>query len=267
MRNVATLWRASITGLRPEIYFHENLSYGSKEYSIQCRIKNIAEAPARNVHVKLFVFHNQKLVLQDIRSGKNIAAGGTGAVQFRVSAAPDTEYGIAMAVAAQYDIPDLQYASTKRVLKTSPAKTKTKPPPVKNQRPIKDISRNTKPPQSGSSDSSGMSCSACPKRNPGTKLNIHRPPNNNGNYVYCRYYKNGQLAHQVPYINKKKEGWGVGYFSNGKLKAKTHYSNGCPDGPFVVFLIKNGKYYKAREGRNKECAQVKGSVKRYPAPK
>jgi hypothetical protein len=118
-----------------------------------------------------------------------------------------------------------------------------------------------------SSGFSGASSSQCPSRNPGTKLNITRPPNHGGNYVYCRYYKNGQLAQQVPYKNKKREGWDIGYFSNGQLKSRTQNRNGCADGPFVVFQIKNGKYYKAREGMNKNCHQVKGSVKRYPAPK
>ena len=120
---------------------------------------------------------------------------------------------------------------------------------------------------SGGNDPGGMSCSECPKQNPGTKLNIVRPPNHQGNYVYCRYYENGQLAQQVPYINNKKEGWDIGYFSNGQLKCKTKHRNGCADGPYVIFQIKNGKYYKSREGMNKNCGRVKGSEKRYPAPK
>lgn len=111
-----------------------------------------------------------------------------------------------------------------------------------------------------------LSSEECPAKNPVKRLNMTIPPNHNGNYVSCRYYKNGQLAFQLPYINNKREGWGIGYFSNGKLNGKTQYKDGLPDGPFVVFLIKNGKHYKASEGRLKRGAQVKGSVKRYPAP-
>ena len=115
-------------------------------------------------------------------------------------------------------------------------------------------------------DFSGFSSEKCPKRNPGTKHNYSFPSNHNGNRVYCRYYNNGRLAQQVPYKNHKSEGWDIGYFPDGQLKSRTHRKNGCVDGPFEIYQIKNGIHYKYREGKNKNCHQVKGSVKRYPPP-
>jgi len=120
MRNVATLWRGSITGLRPALYYYEKVSSDPNEYGVECRIRNMADASAKNVQIKLYVFHNQKLVHTHKLAGGNIVAGGTGSVQFRVGLIPDREYGIAMAVAARYDIPDLQYATVNGIFRSRP---------------------------------------------------------------------------------------------------------------------------------------------------
>ena len=128
MRNVATLWRSTFTALRPAMFFHEKISNDANEYGLECRIANRAGAPANNVQVKLYVFYNQAVVHTDQLPGGTIPMGGTGSVRFRVKVQPGTEFGIVMAVVAQYDIPDLQYAVSNATFRSKPAERTTDDP-------------------------------------------------------------------------------------------------------------------------------------------
>ncbi len=112
IRNVATLWRSTFSGLRAKMFYHEKISDDPHEYGIECRIGNTADAPAMNVQVELNIFHNRQLVYTDRRGGGTIGAGESSSVQFNVKVQPDTAYSLATAVVARYGIPDLQYAFT-----------------------------------------------------------------------------------------------------------------------------------------------------------
>jgi len=128
IRNVATLWRASITGLKPSIHY----AYANEqdEYpTLECRVRNGSDAIANNVRVKLFIQEKTTLIHQQVKSIGSVFPGGKGSAKFRLLLKPDTEYLVAMAVATKYDMPDLQYATVSGILKTKPVKIER--PPVR----------------------------------------------------------------------------------------------------------------------------------------
>jgi len=127
IRNVATLWRASITGLRPSIHYAYN---DQDEYpTLECSVRNAADAIANNVRVKLFIQHKTRLIHEQIMNLGSIFPGGTGSVKKRLLIEPNTEYLVAIAVVAQYDIPDLQFAAVSSILNTK--LVKITPAPVR----------------------------------------------------------------------------------------------------------------------------------------
>ncbi len=63
----------------------------------------------------------------------------------------------------------------------------------------------------------------CPKKNPGKMHWTTFPKQHHGDYLYCEYYDNGELELQVPYVNKKRKGFAIAYFRDGKTKATTEY--------------------------------------------
>ncbi|MCK5231167.1 MAG: hypothetical protein KAR13_12920 [Desulfobulbaceae bacterium] len=140
IRNVATLWRSTFTGLRPTLGYYENVSDDPNEYIMECCIRNAADAGVSNVNVMLLMYHNTKLVYTQKLTGGNIAGGGNCVVQFKVRVAPDTKYGIVMAVAGQYDIPDLQYATADGTFRSNPVRTIDPPVTVRPpQDPFENI--------------------------------------------------------------------------------------------------------------------------------
>jgi hypothetical protein len=120
IRNVATLWRSSITGLRPMIYYYANVTNDPSTYEFECRITNVADAPAQNIKVKLFVLENNKVVYSNQQNGGYIKARAIGSVRFRVKMPPGKKYVIAMAVCAKYNIPDFQFATCEGTFATRP---------------------------------------------------------------------------------------------------------------------------------------------------
>ncbi len=138
IKNVATLWRASITGLRPSIHYtFPKDPKGSP--LLECRVRNAADSIADNVRVKLFIQQKTKLIHEQVKSIGSIFPGGTGSAKYRLLLEPDTEYLIGMAIAAKYDIPDLQYATVSGMLKTKPAEIIDPVPPVIIKKPVKGI--------------------------------------------------------------------------------------------------------------------------------
>jgi len=107
----------------------------------------------------------------------------------------------------------------------------------------------------------------CPQQNPGD----HKHPNrlkykfdtnnnsNDGDYVLCGYWKNGDLSYEIPHADKKKHGISYYNFTNSSNpKTIIPYTEGKKDGSKISFLkTKNGDIYKWKESEFSE-----GKIKR-----
>lgn len=126
-RNVATLWRASITGLRPELFFSAVPGH-SDRCRVQCRIINRADAEALNPIVRLTLREGGRMQTFHARVGERISPGGAAQAEFEVEVVARRAHEVTLQAVASYSIPDLQYAAVSRILVTgvdSPP-----PPPV-----------------------------------------------------------------------------------------------------------------------------------------
>ena len=128
IRNVATLWRASISGLRPHLSVFKNQGQPNS-YRIECLIRNHADDEAFNPAVQLTLRDNKTQWIYSHQLSGCIAPDGQERVVFNVQVDPDKSYEVTARIVAGYRIPDLQYAtvSTKFVSRTTAAEA---PPPT-----------------------------------------------------------------------------------------------------------------------------------------
>lgn len=63
------------------------------------------------------------------------------------------------------------------------------------------------------------------------------------------YYKNGQIKHQIPVRNEKRNGLGISYYENGNIMAKSDWKDGKLDGQ-KVFYRENGKLQQVSQYRD-----------------
>ena len=171
---------------------------------------------------------------------------------------PGVDYTIIMAVVANYEIPDLQYAKVTATFHPLP-------------RPFDDSSTNiTNIHTNGenTSNSNSKSGGKCPLKNPGQKLSYQFDTNNkpkDGTYLLCEYFKNGFLKHQKPYVNGVLHGLSKGYLGkqfkekpSHRLKYKIEYKLGKRDGTYKYYGVDfiSGIYFQEFEKK-----YVKGKVR------
>ena len=102
----------------------------------------------------------------------------------------------------------------------------------------------------------------CPDQNPGDPQSPNRKrykfdTNNNpddGDYVLCGYWKNGDLAYEIPHANNKRHG--IAYYNlynSSNPKSIIPYTEGKKDGTSIDFLkTGEGKIYKRKESEYSE---------------
>lgn len=145
IRNVATLWRASFSGLRPQMLAEKDVpgysNYDPNRYYLVCRITNVADDTVRNVKAKMFI-SGGGMKGSDIRAldSNMIMPGCEASILFDALLKPETEYTVYMEVRGEYNIPDLQYAAVMGTFRTQKRDdTDPPPPPPTPPDPFKNI--------------------------------------------------------------------------------------------------------------------------------
>ena len=131
IRNVVTLWRASISGLRPQLNIKE-IAGQPNTYRIECLIHNQAGYEAFNPAVRLTMRNPNGARTYVNRLNGSIASGGVMLAVFDVAVAPDMIYDATAEVVAAYQRPDLQYARVSTIFASrdeSPAAVPPAPRP------------------------------------------------------------------------------------------------------------------------------------------
>jgi hypothetical protein len=128
IRAVYTLWRASISGLRPTIEYQPEA--GSTAYRVTGKVTNAASAEARNLRVRLTTTDctlpgNDK----EKELGNSLAKGSGLEVSWRVQPKVDTLCKLRLEIVGAYAIPDLQYAKVERTFMPEHREEKTTPAP------------------------------------------------------------------------------------------------------------------------------------------
>jgi hypothetical protein len=119
IRNVATLWRASFSGLRPTLKAYPD-PRKSNLYAIEGRVQNSAIEDAINPAVKITVRNGEQVWSSPGRYAGRLAPNGEVPFSFRITTEPDTTYDISLEVVAEYQMPDLQYAVATTSIRTLP---------------------------------------------------------------------------------------------------------------------------------------------------
>jgi hypothetical protein len=118
IRAVYTLWRGSISGLRPEIEYQPD-GAGSRAYRVTGKATNAASAAASGLRARLTatgctVVPDKALDKDKAKplgsSDSSLAAGNAVSVSWQVQPITDKECKLKLEVVGAYSIPDLQYA-------------------------------------------------------------------------------------------------------------------------------------------------------------
>lgn len=115
IRDVATMWRGSISGLRPSIHIsrdnENNPKYHQSRYFIECQIKNMAMEKVENVCAKMTITDGKnQWKKKKFYKNSSIPSTVKGSIPFEFIAKPETDYGVYMEVVGEYKGPDRQYA-------------------------------------------------------------------------------------------------------------------------------------------------------------
>ena len=118
IQSVASLWRSTLTGLRPRISAGMNLERPGY-YQVECTVENGTVDSARNVTGRLTVFHpgGEDRYFQSLKY--ELQPNHQGTLYYQIPVEPESSYGLYFEVTAAYTIPDLQYAFVQTNFKTT----------------------------------------------------------------------------------------------------------------------------------------------------
>ncbi len=135
IRNVATLWRASFSGLRPAFRVLADPQQNNR-CRLDCRIKNSASVDAINPAVRVTVRNGSQARIYPGRYEGSLAPGRESQFSFTLQTQPDSVYDVSLETVAAYPIPDLQYAVARGSFRTPPANSSVAMPSDGGSRPL-----------------------------------------------------------------------------------------------------------------------------------
>jgi hypothetical protein len=136
IRAVYTLWRASISGLRPAIEYQPEAN--STTYRVTGKVTNAASAPASNLRARLTATNCTVAGDKEKSLGSSLAAGNkqTVSASWQVQPTADKTCQLKLEVVGAYTIPDIQYAKVERLFMPDHREPKITPTPPKTVEPV-----------------------------------------------------------------------------------------------------------------------------------
>jgi len=140
IRAVYTLWRASISGLRPAIEYQPEAN--STAYRVTGKVTNAASAAASSLRGRLTATNCTVADKNEKSLGPSLAAGKTQTVSasWQVQPIADKLCKLRLEVVGTYAIPDLQYARVDTLFLPEHREAKTTPTPPKKTTPANSSS-------------------------------------------------------------------------------------------------------------------------------
>jgi hypothetical protein len=133
IRAVYTLWRASISGLRPEMEFQPD----GNGYRVTGKVTNAASAPASSLRARLTPTNCTVVGDKEKSLGSSLAAGKTQTVSasWQIQPMADKACQLRLEVTAAYAIPDLQYAKVESTFSPKQVEPVSQPKPPEGRVP------------------------------------------------------------------------------------------------------------------------------------